>query len=179
VGADNPAPTARRPTEFVVVLLAALLVMTGVNVAGFDRVEQRAPLQYTAFWEQEGSSLRELSWHTTKTIRTRTSLYLQLGRTAEGQHVLVHEDHGFRRHRLLGLTRAGSIEVADYDDEIDRRTMRDLRAAAAWRNTDQHVGRFAIVEPDDGGRSDMVAVRYQELVALVPAEVAAELGVGR
>lgn len=179
VEAESPRPLrGGGAPRYVVVLLVALLAMAAGNVAEFADIDERAPYQYKVGYLHPDADLRALSWETTATTRKRFAVYLLLGRVAEGRDVVIRDDMAIGPHHLMAFTRPGHIQIADYDAEVDRSTMRELREAATWRAPLRHeLGHWAIVEPEDGGRADMVAVTYGDLLALVPAERAAELGV--
>lgn len=178
VEAESPRPLrGGGAPRYVVVLLVALLAMAAGNVAEFAGIDERAPSQYKVAYTHPGGDLSTLAWETTATTRHRFAVYLLLGHVAEGREVVVHEEMPFRTYNLLGLTRAATVRDIDYDAEVDRSTMRALRDDATWLAPGRKLGYWAIVEPEDGSRADMVAVSYRDLIALIPAERAADLGV--
>lgn len=179
VEAEPPRPLrGGGPPRYAAVLLVALLAMAAGNVAEFGDIDERAIHPYKVGYLHPDADLRVLSWETTGTTRKRFAVYLLLGRIAEGREVVIRDDMAIGPDHLTALTRPEHVRIADYDAEVDRDTMRGLREAATWRAPLRHeLGHWAIVEPEDGGRADMVAVTHGDLLALVPAERAAELGV--
>lgn len=144
-GSGGPRPS------FALVLVVALALATGMNLAQFRSLEDSGSVSVAQPVDARDllTVVDEHSW----TTRLRFLLYLQLGEVAEGGRLHAYRDSGLERDALLGLARLDEVEIDGYEPVIPDDLARDLVGRAAYRGDHRAVGEYAIVVPETPGRA--------------------------